>query len=87
MSDIKLLVGSLSNDLFRVAALKARNSDKAAKRFMVESKRWSSQLIDNDNVAEYIRKIAVDVNDGEGELSLELAEKYLMYGVLLCIFS
>ena len=83
MTDLKLLAGSLSNDLFRVASLTQRGSMKAALRFLKEAKRWSSPL-QHQEAAEYIVKIAKDVTDKTpNDISLGEAEKYLMCGVLL----
>ncbi len=83
MTQTKLLVGSLSNDLFRVAVLTQRGSYPSATRFLHEAKRWSRQLITTD-VKPYIIKIATEItNESKERLSLETAEKYLMYGVLL----
>lgn len=78
-----MLAGSLSNDLFRVASLTQRGSAQAAERFLTEAKRWSADL-QTEPVAEYIRKIAAEVNtDTSSDISEATAEKYLMYGVLL----
>jgi hypothetical protein len=83
MTETKLLVGSLSNDLFRVASLTQRGSTNAALRFTQEAKRWAQPLQDS-KVPPYIAKIAEEVSiASESEISLEQAEKYLMYGVLL----
>lgn len=83
MTDIKMLTGSLSNDLFRVASLAQRGSNKAAVRFLKESKKWSKQLR-NQEVAPYIKKIAQDISSRKDDnITAESAEKYLMYGVLL----
>ena len=83
MTDLQLLAGSLSNDLFRVASLRQRGSMKAALRFLKEAKRWSSPL-QQQKTAEYIVKIAKDVSDKTpNDISLGEAEKYLMCGVLL----
>jgi hypothetical protein len=87
MTDLKLLVGSLSNDLFRVASLKQRGAEASANRFLLEAKRWSSQL---EGIAEekYIRDIARAVNEtSPQDLGLEKAEKFLMYGTLLQNYS
>lgn len=82
-SQTRLLVGSLSNDMFRVANLRQRGSTVAAKRFLVEAKRWASEL-QHQEVAGYIRKITEDVvNKESGDISEAEAERYLMYGVLL----
>lgn len=83
MTDTQLLVGSLSNDLFRVASLTQRGSTKAALRFLQEAKRWSVPL-QEQNVASYIVKIAKGISDQSGDsISMAQAEHYLMSGVLL----
>ncbi len=83
MTETQLLVGSLSNDLFRVASLTQRGSTKAASRFLIEAQRWSKDLQKKD-VSEYIVKLAADISSrGTAEISLSAAERYLMYGVLL----
>lgn len=79
----KLLAGSLSNDLFRVASLKHRGANKAASRFLKEAKRWAKPL-QQLNVADYILNIAQDISSSdEKDISMATAERYLMYGVLL----
>lgn len=83
MTDTKLLAGSLSNDLFRVASLKQRGADKAAPRFLQEAKRWAEPLVTQSD-KEYIRKIAKKVTEADtANISLAEAEMYLMFGVLL----
>lgn len=83
MTNTQLLVGSLSNDLFRVASLTQRGSNKAANRFLREAVRWAEPLQKLD-VANYIVDIANEVcAKRDGDISIESAEKYLMYGVLL----
>jgi hypothetical protein len=83
MTDTQLLVGSLSNDLFRVASLTQRGSTKAVLRFLQEAKRWSVPL-QEQVVAEYIIKIAKSVSDQTGtNISMAEAERYLMSGALL----
>lgn len=83
MTDTKLLAGSLSNDLFRVANLYQRGSTQAAKRFLKEAKRWSLQLKDS-NCEAYIINIAEDIsNRDKDDISEKTAELYLMYGILL----
>lgn len=83
MNETKLLVGSLSNDLFRVASLSQRGSNKAAQRFLIEAKRWAEQLQDQP-VSPYIADIAKDIiQRNDDDVSIESAERYLMYGVLL----
>jgi len=83
MSDTKQLIGSLSNDLFRVASLQQRGSTKAAQKFLEEAKRWAQPLSVLET-KKYIKAIAQDVLEFKtSELTLEQAEKYLMFGVLL----
>lgn len=83
MTNIQMLIGSLSNDLFRIASLKQRGSDAAANRFLQEAKRWSVPL---EKIAEkqYIKNIAKDVSQTtKSDLVIEKAETFLMYGTLL----
>ncbi len=83
MTDNILLVGSLSNDLFRVVSLQQRGSIAAAKRFLQEAKRWSKPLAQQAK-KRYIKDIADQINQVEtNDLSSEAIERYLMYGVLL----
>lgn len=81
--EAQMLVGSLSNDLFRVASLAQRGSDKAASRFLNEAQRWSKDL-QNQDVKSYIVDLAKDISNRDtNDISLASAEKYLMYGILL----
>ena len=83
MTDKQLLIGSLSNDLFRVASLAQRGSNKAASRFLSEAQRWSKDL-QKQNVPRYVANIVVDISNRNSlDISLSSAERYLMYGVLL----
>lgn len=78
-----LLVGSLSNDLFRVANLTQRGNHKGAGRFMLEAKRWAKPLR-SEPVKPYIQTIAANIADEpKANITLARAETYLMYGVLL----
>lgn len=87
MTQRKILVGSLSNDLYRVASLSQRGAYKAAEKFLVESKRWSNDL-SSIEVKEYIRKIIDDIQgETNDSYSLEKAEKFLMYSILLQNYS
>lgn len=61
MTDTKLLVGSLSNDLLRVANSVQRGSNATASRFLQEAGRWAIPL-QTRPVAEYIRNIAQAVS-------------------------
>ncbi|PIR58939.1 MAG: hypothetical protein COU69_02850 [Candidatus Pacebacteria bacterium CG10_big_fil_rev_8_21_14_0_10_56_10] len=82
-ADTRLLVGSLSNDLLRVASLAQRGSTQAASRFLGEAQRWSRELQQRD-VAEYVVKLARDISARQADdISMPSAERYLMYGVLL----
>ncbi|MDO8570055.1 MAG: hypothetical protein Q7R97_00530 [Candidatus Daviesbacteria bacterium] len=88
MNDTKLLIGSLSNDLLRVANMIARGSDKGAVRFFIEAQKWNTEL-KNHTVKPYIQKIINDINSENGEniLNMAKAEKYLMYSILLQNYS
>ena len=87
MTTIKMLAGSLSNDLFRVATLKQRGSNSGAARFLQEAKRWSVPL-QKQHVAKYIQDIAQKVSLATtNNISLPQAELYLMYGILLQNYS
>jgi hypothetical protein len=83
MNETTLLIGSLSNDLFRVASLQQRGALQASRRFLQESKRWA-QPLSTQKLKPYIQKIIQEVNSlHEDDLSNETAEQCLMYGVLL----
>lgn len=84
MSNTKLLIGSLSNDLYRVACLTQRGSVKAAEKFWVQAGRWVNEL-DNANLKPYIRNIILDIKSqlNSNSCTMESAEKYLMYSILL----
>ncbi len=82
MTETKMLIGSLSNDLFRVASLTYSGSTNGAKRFAHESKRWSFPLLKLD-LPKYLFDIVEDVSNSDNNIDMETAEKYLMYGVLL----
>jgi len=83
MTDTQLLVGSLSNDLFRVANLIQRQAFTGSSRFMQEAKRWAVALKDSSTPT-YIGNIAQEiVAADDNPVSLGDAEKYLMYGVIL----
>jgi len=87
MNDTSLLIGSLSNDLFRVATLAQRGSIEAAARFLIEAKRWSKQLENAElpgHIADIVRRI---IEFEQDPISLYSAENMLMYGVLLQNYS
>lgn len=83
MNDSKLLIGSLSNELFRVANFAQKGSAGAANRFLIEAKRWSTPL------QTYPIKNYILISPKTSQIpqikiiSLEDAEKYLMYDILL----
>ena len=86
MTETQLLIGSLSNDLLRVANLIYRGSEKGANRFFTEVKRWNNQLKDK-NLKPYIKQIITDIDLIDEELSMPIAEKFLMYSILLQNYS
>lgn len=61
-SETHMLIGSLSNDLFRVATLSQRGSKQAAEGFLLEAKRWAKPLLDK-KIAPYIVDIALDISE------------------------
>ena len=87
MTNKKILIGSLSNDLYRIANLTGRGSHRAADRFWQESKRWALEL-SKQKLKGYVENIVSDLNsDKELSVSQEKAEKLLMYSVLLQNYS
>lgn len=87
MTQTKLLVGSLSNDLLRVANSTNKGSLQSANSFLQEAHRGASQLT-NKNIKKYIKEIVVDVlSVTDKTLTIEKAEKLLMYSVLLQNYS
>lgn len=88
MTETKLLIGSLSNDLLRVANLIQRGSNQGALRFFKEAQRWSSQLT-RYPMKPYIEKIVQEVNSEKEVdiLDMEKAERFLMYSILLQNYS
>jgi hypothetical protein len=83
MNKTQLLIGSLSNDLYRVANCRVNGSKESAIRFAKEAKRWAVPL-QNQNVADHIKKIAKEISSANSKsISLKKAENYLMYSILL----
>jgi len=81
--DTLLLVGSLSNDLMRVANCTFTGSQKTASRFAIEARRWALAL-EKRRVAPHIKNIAKEVTKNNlNSISQEMAETYLMYAILL----
>jgi len=86
MNETQMLIGSLSNDLCRVANLVQRGSEKGAARFFLEAKRWNSQLMTKE-LKPYIQKIVADIDASDEILTMEKAEKLLMFSILLQNYS
>jgi hypothetical protein len=84
MAKTKLLIGSLSNDLYRVSYLTQRGSLAAAEKFWHQVNRWIKDL-EYVRLKPYIRKIISNIkNQPQQEIfTAESAEKYLMYSTLL----
>ena len=83
MNDTKMLLGSLSNDLYRCACLIQRGSLNGASKFLDESERWTHEL-QTSTVKKYIRNIVEDLRKNKNkDLDMAMAEKYLMYSVVL----
>lgn len=82
MTDINLLIGSLSNDLLRLATF-THNGSPSARRFLVEAKRWSHPLL-SVSLPPHISKIVKEITIAPSSIpTLAKAECYLMYSVLL----
>lgn len=82
MNDTNLLIGSLSNDLLRLATF-THNGSPSARRFLTEAKRWALPL-QNADIPLHLTKIARDITLAPQTLpNLAQAERYLMYSVLL----
>ncbi|MBP9702719.1 hypothetical protein KBD69_03445 [Candidatus Woesebacteria bacterium] len=82
MNKTNLLLGSLSNDLLRLATF-VHNDSPSARRFLTEAKRWALQLKDQE-LPPYLSKIVIDIHETPSTMpTLAQAEKYLMYSVLL----
>jgi hypothetical protein len=87
MSERRLLIGSLANDLNRVSNSVYRKSAKAATIFWQQAQKWASdlQLIANPK---YIERIIADVVQTPLKTSdMAQAEKILMYSILLQNYS
>lgn len=83
MTDQKLLIGSLSNDLMRVATLTQRGSLKAAAKFLDQAKKWCLELSLNPDKP-YIKKIINEVVLLKSDhLDEAQAERFLTYSILL----
>lgn len=87
MTETRLLIGSLSNDLSRVATMIYRKSS-GAETFFHEMFRWVNAL-DTASVKPYIQAIISDLKSHEHDpqYTQERAETYLMYSILLQNYS
>ena len=82
MTDTNLLIGSLSNDLLRLATF-THNGSPSARRFLTEAKRWALPLTKAD-LPPYLAKIAQEIAAIPPTIpTIAQAERYLMYSVLL----
>ncbi|MDP1722013.1 MAG: hypothetical protein Q8L37_02280 [Candidatus Gottesmanbacteria bacterium] len=83
MTETKMLIGSLSNDLSRVANMMYRKSS-SAEIFFHEMFRWINAL-DTAPIKPYIQTILKDLKSHEHhpQFTDERAETYLMYSVIL----
>ena len=88
MNETNLVIGSLSNDLLRVANMIARGSNKGALRFFAQAQKWNCQL-KKAPLKTYIQKIIADIDSENAAkiLNMAKAEKFLMYSVLLQNYS
>lgn len=82
IEQLKQIIGALSNDLYRTACMIQRGSKAGAQRFATEAEKWAQALPETE-VKPYIRKIVLDVKGNHKRLDMNLAEKYLMYSILL----
>ena len=82
-----MLIGSLSNDLSRVANMMYRKSS-SAEIFFREMFRWIN-AIDTASVKPYIQAILKDLqlHEHHPQYSQERAETYLMYSIILQNYS
>lgn len=87
MTETKMLIGSLSNDLSRTANMMYRKSP-SAETFFHEMFRWI-KAIDTASVKPYIQEILKDLQSHEQDpkYTEERAETYLMYSIILQNYS
>jgi len=87
MNNQQILLGSLSQDLFRIANFIQSGSIKSAERFWHETKRWTADLKNENNPA-YINRILFELDKMNfNPTSLEQGEKILTYGVITQSFA
>lgn len=83
MNNQLLLIGSLSNDLLRVANSIERGSVRSAQNFWNQGQLWLKDLLQYQNKP-YIQKLLLDLkNDNFSPTDKIKAEKYLMQSILL----
>jgi len=83
MNEQLLLIGSLSNDLLRVANSIQRGSTKTAQNFWRSGQKWLADLRQYPNKP-YIQKILLDLATDDFSPTDQIkAEKYLMQSILL----
>ena len=83
MSEKQILLGSLSQDLFRIANFIASGSVKAAERFWDESQKWIKELKKYNHPA-YLTKILHKLQKMKLDTkSMEQGELFLTYGVII----
>lgn len=83
MTKTKLLIGSLSNDLYRVATLSQRGSHPAASTFFVQAQRWCSELVAHPVSPSTKRIVTAVKNTPKTTFTLAQAEEFLLYSILL----
>ncbi len=81
MTQQKLLIGSLSNDLQRVATLSYRGSEQAAEKFWQSAQVWLDEL-DEEQLVPYVQNIMSNLKQ-QKVLQKQNIEDYLMYSILL----
>ncbi|KKU88600.1 MAG: hypothetical protein UY18_C0011G0009 [Microgenomates group bacterium GW2011_GWF2_47_9] len=82
MTDTRLLIGSLSNDLLRFSSL-AQKGSPVATRFLIECQRWTKALTGRTDLPPHLNKIIKDISTNPGTFDQIIAERYLMYSTLL----
>ncbi len=87
MHDSQLeIIGALSNDLYRIAELSARGSDKAALRFAEEAQKRVLE-VSPDQLPHYLQQrlvaLSKAIQDFSTTASKYLAEDLLMHSILL----
>ena len=87
MTDTKMLIGSLSNDLYRVATSIKRGSYQTAKVFWQESKKRSNELAKHELKKDVLDIINYLNSTPNLETSTKESEKLLKYSAVLQNYS